>query len=68
MALLKSKEFVNLKTDKPQLFYLWGHSYEFDVNDNWDLIEEFCKIISGKDDIYYCTNFEALSPFFEKTE
>ena len=63
-----AEEFVNLKTDKPQLFYLWGHSYEFDVNNNWDLIEEFCKIISGKDDIYYCTNFEALSPFFEKTE
>ena len=25
------------------LFYLWGHSYEFDRNDNWDRIEQFCE-------------------------
>ena len=60
-----AEEFVNLKTDKPQLFYLWGHSYEFDVDKNWDMFEEFCRIISGKDDIYYCTNIEAFSPFFK---
>ena len=24
-----------------KLFYLWGHSYEFDRNQNWELIEEF---------------------------
>ena len=59
-----AEKFVALKTDKPQLFYLWGHSYEFDVDNNWEVIEEFCRIISGKDDIYYCTNTEALSPFF----
>ncbi len=41
-----------------RLFYLWGHSYEFDRNDNWDVIENFCQTIGGKDDIWYATNIE----------
>ena len=42
----------------PKLFYLWGHSYEFDDNDNWNVIEEFASYIGGKDDIWYATNGE----------
>ena len=40
------------------MFYLWGHSYEFDDNDNWDIIETFCKKIGGREDIWYATNIE----------
>ena len=29
--------------DTPWLFYVWGHAYEFDANDNWDRIESFCE-------------------------
>ncbi len=58
-----AEEFIALKTDKPQLFYIWGHAYEFDVFDqmDWDKLEEFCKLISGKADIIYGTNIEVLS-------
>lgn len=42
----------------PRLFYLWGHSFEFDRNDNWNLFEEFCKTASGHDDVWYATNIE----------
>lgn len=42
----------------PQLFYLWGHAYEFDDNDNWDVIENFFRQVSGKDDIWYATNIQ----------
>ena len=42
----------------PRLFYLWGHSYEFDNNDNWDVIERFAEYIGGRDDIWYATNGE----------
>lgn len=38
------------------LMYVWGHSYEFDKRDNWELIEEFCRMMGGRDDIWYCTN------------
>jgi peptidoglycan/xylan/chitin deacetylase (PgdA/CDA1 family) len=52
--------FIKLKPDTPQIFYLFGHSYEFDVDKNWDLIDDFCKLMSGRDDIYYATNAQAL--------
>jgi len=41
-----------------QLMYVWGHSYEFRVDDNWELIEEFCTKTGGRDDIWYATNIE----------
>jgi len=42
----------------PMLFYTWGHSYEFDNNNNWDHIEEVCQKLGGKDDTWYATNIE----------
>ncbi len=54
------ERFLNAEPDKPQLFYIWGHSYEFDVDDSWDLFENFCKKISGHSDIFYGTNRETL--------
>ena len=48
------------KENEQMLFYVWGHSYEFDVNNNWDRIEEFCKMMSGEADIFYGTNRECL--------
>lgn len=43
---------------QPRLFYLWGHSYEFDVNQNWDVIEAFAQKMGGHEDIFYGTNME----------
>ena len=40
------------------MFYLWGHSYEFDRNNNWDVIEKFAEFVGNKDDIWYATNGE----------
>lgn len=40
------------------LMYVWGHSYEFDRANNWEVIEEFAKMMSGKEDIWYATNIE----------
>lgn len=55
------KKFIEMKTDKPQIFYIWGHSYEFDyTTDRWAKMEEFFKLISGRDDIFYGTNKEVL--------
>ena len=42
------------------LMYVWGHSYEFDQQDNWELIEEFCRQMGGRDDIWYCTNIQFI--------
>ena len=41
-----------------EMFYLWGHSYEFDNNDNWDIIEKFAEYAGGHEHIWYATNIE----------
>ena len=53
-------EFINAKPDCPQLFYIWGHSFELDIHNTWSKMEDFCKLISGRDDIFYATNREVL--------
>ena len=37
---------------------MWGHSYEFQLNNNWNMIEEFCKKISDSNDLWFATNIE----------
>lgn len=41
-----------------EMFYLWGHSYEFDNDDNWDVIERFAERVGGQEHIWYATNIE----------
>lgn len=61
-VFLLADEFLSMKPNSPQLFYIWGHSYEFDVTDemSWERFEELCALISGKEDIFYGTNKEVL--------
>ena len=40
------------------LMYVWGHSFEFEKQHNWELMESFAHQISGKEDIWYATNIE----------
>ncbi len=42
----------------PCLFYIWGHSYEFDDEDNWERIDLICKQLAFHNDIWYATNME----------
>ena len=50
--------FLNVQYSRRTLFYIWGHSYEFDSNNNWDLIESVCEKIARKDNVWYATNIE----------
>ncbi len=54
------EKFLSLNTDAPSLFYVWGHSYEFDCKGTWERFEEFLSMMSGKSDIFYGTNREVL--------
>ncbi len=53
-----AKQFVEANARGPLLFYLWGHSYEFDGNNNWEVIEEFVDFIGNRNSIWYATNIE----------
>ena len=47
-------KFVSVNPDRmPWLFYLWGHSYEFEANDNWQVIENFSALTEGRQQIWY---------------
>ena len=52
-AEFKKKQYL-------KLMYVWGHSYEFDDRDNWNVIEEFCEYMGGREDIWYATNIEII--------
>jgi peptidoglycan/xylan/chitin deacetylase (PgdA/CDA1 family) len=52
-------EFLNLSVVRePKLFYLWGHTFEFDLENNWNVIEEFFEKAAGREEIWYATNIE----------
>ena len=60
------ENFLNSKSDKPQLFYIWGHAYEIDFGSKLITLEKFekmCKMLANHNDIYYGTNSQVL---FEK--
>ena len=59
-------EFLNLDISTrtyharriPRLFYIWGHSYEFDRNDNWAHMEAICQKFAGNEELWFATNIE----------
>ncbi|MBR3641650.1 MAG: polysaccharide deacetylase family protein, partial [Oscillibacter sp.] len=56
------RRFLELEADRPQVFYIWGHAYEFDFfPERWEQFEAFCAMMSGRDDIFYGTNLEVLT-------
>lgn len=40
------------------ILYVWGHSYEFDRDENWYAFEELCSQLSGQEDVWYATNIQ----------
>ncbi|MFA5562093.1 MAG: polysaccharide deacetylase family protein [Eubacteriales bacterium] len=54
-----AKQFLEMPADRTsKLFYLWGHSYEFDNNHNWEKIEQFAEYMGGRDNVWHATNIE----------
>lgn len=58
-----AERFVDLKQrhTRMALLYVYGHSYEFDTNDNWELLDRFGDVIAGKPDIWFATNADIVS-------
>jgi peptidoglycan/xylan/chitin deacetylase (PgdA/CDA1 family) len=46
--------------NRQHLMYVWGHSYEFDNDDNWDVIDQFCAQMANHPRTWYATNIEIL--------
>jgi peptidoglycan/xylan/chitin deacetylase (PgdA/CDA1 family) len=58
--LAQADAFVQLdqRHSRMALLYVWGHSYEFENDNNWELIEQFGTKLQGKSDIWFATNAE----------
>ncbi len=49
------KNFMAAKTPD-KLFYLWGHSYEFAEQNNWQIIKDFAEMTASTPGIWHATN------------
>lgn len=58
-----ARVFLESETNRTQMFYIWGHSYELVTEDDWTEFESFCRSVSGHDNVWYCTNIEAIEGF-----
>ncbi len=52
------EQFIQSKTDEPQLLYIWGHAFELDrgADITYETLEEICKRLSNCIDAYFGTN------------
>lgn len=59
MLMELGKQFADWnKNFSARFFCLWGHSFEFEADDNWKVIEEFAQYIGNRQDIWYATMLE----------
>ncbi|WP_409342233.1 polysaccharide deacetylase family protein [Paenibacillus sp. MBLB4367] len=54
------EKFISHKPKYPKMsmLYVWGHSYEFENDGNWDIVDQFGQLAGNRDDIWYATNAE----------
>ena len=58
MNIDNNSENVYVDRRYPRLFYMWGHSFELDRDNTWELFDKICASLSGKDNVWYATNME----------
>ena len=60
--LAKTAEFLTLNSwGRLALLYVWGHSYEFENNGNWELIEQFGERVAREAAaLWFATNIEII--------
>ena len=56
-----ARRFIGEEASGPRLFYVWGHAYEFDMDGNWQVMEELCRYMAAHArDVWFCTNGELI--------
>ena len=59
-CLTLAQNFIDAECTEDMLFYVWGHAYEFDLNNGagYDTFEQLIKMMSEAEDVYLVTNTE----------
>lgn len=56
-----AQKFLDLFPFRPALFYVWGHAYEFDGSNNWNVIEELADFMARHEkEVWFATNGEII--------
>ena len=54
-----AEKFLNdTVADDSYLIYVWGHTLEFDEQDNWHIVDDLIEKVANKEDVWYATNGE----------
>ena len=53
--------FLEQESDDPMLLSIWGHSYEFDCDENWDMMERVLKKLGGNTNFWYVSNIDIFN-------
>ena len=59
-CLTLAQQFLDAECTEDMLFYVWGHAYEFDLNNKqgYETFEQLVKMMSEAEDVYLVTNTE----------
>lgn len=59
----KTEEFLQSQLRHPrlELLFIWGHSYEFAGDDNWELVDQVGELLSGKEGIWHASMAEVVA-------
>lgn len=55
-----AERFLAQDSEQPQVFFIWGHAYEFDKTDRdrWGNFRRLCDRLAAREDIWFATNGE----------
>jgi len=62
------EKFIALEPTEDCLLYIWGHSYEFDIYNAWERVDELLSSMANKEGITYATNGEIAEYIMNNTE
>jgi peptidoglycan/xylan/chitin deacetylase (PgdA/CDA1 family) len=57
-AELCEKFLKYLDDGHPRLLYIWGHSFEFRTEEDWETFEKAIELVANNEKIWYATNME----------
>lgn len=63
-VLQLAEEFLSCQRAEPQIFYVWGHSYEMTRREKGYGFADFERLLQrlcGRDDVVYATNLEVMT-------
>jgi peptidoglycan/xylan/chitin deacetylase (PgdA/CDA1 family) len=61
MLMELAEKFVGKQNPwESYVFYVWGHSFEFNNNLSLDLLKNFFDVVARRDDVWYATNIEIV--------